>query len=153
MPNTPQNFLDQAKTLQASAGCEMEWRTATNRGYYCVYHNALNVKNQLSLPDAINRMGGSHARLYSALEECNARLSTKYIQVKSLGIMASRTLKPYRVNADYDIDMAFPASIMEEVIEKAALLLEKASEIVAEHKLGSPTPAPSTRKPSLTIIK
>jgi hypothetical protein len=49
MPNTSQDFLDQAKAIQVAATGEMELRTATNRGYYSVYHNASDIKNKLSL--------------------------------------------------------------------------------------------------------
>lgn len=150
MPNSSQDFLAQAKLMQASASSEMEYRTATNRGYYSVYHNALQIKTHISLPD-VNQLGGFHARLYGSLEGCRARHSTKELDVRRVGIMASRLLKPYRVNADYDIHLAFQPSIMNEVIAKAELLGNLTCEIIAGHKLGSTTP--TLTKPSLQIVK
>ena len=140
MSNDAIDFLTQAKALQVSAANEMVHRTATNRAYYSVFHNALHIKARLTLPDATLQRGGSHARLYCSLEECRPRHSTQNFDVRRFGIMASRVLKPYRVNADYDINLSFPKSIMEEVIEKAELLMTITNSIVEMHKASPISP-------------
>lgn len=158
MPNTAQDFLSQAKTLQAASGCEMEWRTATNRGYYSVFHNASDIKNSLSLPDAVNQRGGSHGKLYNALEECRPMHSTQYFDVRRFGIMAGRLLKPYRVNADYDVHLSLPSTVMEEVVAKAELLMNMTAGIISGHKPGgsgkpAATNPPSSPTPSFRVVK
>ena len=134
MSNDAIDFLTQAKALQGNAANEMEHRTATNRAYYSVFHNALHIKKRLTLPDATRQLGGSHARLYCSLEECLPRHSTQHFDVRRFGIMAKRVLKPYRVNADYDIHILFPKSIMVELNEKAELLMAKTNSIVSMHE-------------------
>lgn len=134
MSNDALDFLTQAKALQTISANEMEHRTATNRAYYSVYHNALHIKERLTLPDATRQHGGSHARLYSSLEECRPRHSTQNFDVQRFGIMASRLLKPYRVNADYHTHLPFPKGIMGGAIEKAELLMNITNSIVAMHE-------------------
>ena len=152
MPNTPQDFIDNAKLLQANAASEMDYRTATNRGYYATFHVALHVKNTLSLPEAINQRGGSHAKLFSSLEECKPRHSTMELSVRQIGIMASRLLKPYRVNADYDIHLPFPKRVMDEVIAKSEFLIGKSKGIITGHQPGTAPPT-TTSKSSLRVVK
>lgn len=128
MSNDALDFLTQAKALQIISANEMEHRTATNRAYYSVYHNALHIKKKLTLPDCQHR--GSHAKLYGSLEKCQSRHSTQFSDIRRIGIMASRLLKPHRVHADYDTHLFFPKGAMDEVIAKAELLMTITNSIV-----------------------
>jgi uncharacterized protein (UPF0332 family) len=133
MACSPVEFLSLAKELSSGRTSEIHMRTAVNRGYYAVFHEATLLKQQLMLPDAINQAGNSHNRLYNALAECESFRTPFSKEVRQFSYMANGILKNYRSEADYDIDTDFPDKTVTDTIEKAELLLNKSISILANH--------------------
>ncbi|BBE51193.1 hypothetical protein OYT1_ch1648 [Ferriphaselus amnicola] len=150
MANCAQDFLTLACEMQVSATNEIGMRTAANRAYYSVYHNAKNIKNLVNLPDS-QGAGGVHAKLFRSLEECKPRHSSMQTEIRQVGIFATRQLKTLRTDADYDIDITFDKVKMDETIAKSQLLMGKISTILSQHKL--PSPSPTTEDEPLSTDK
>jgi uncharacterized protein (UPF0332 family) len=106
---------------------EINHRTVVNRGYYAVFHLANELADKMSLPEAKGNGGGSHQRLFNRLiDESNKLAQTERLTLKCIGYVGSRTLKPFRVKADYEINDPLPEKAAAQTLANAQKVFDKA---------------------------
>lgn len=100
-------FLELAKYSLTLNG-EMWTRNAISRAYYCMYHSALRVTNNLTptlTEDGEKLKGGVHMRVYTAFcsGEAAAVNNVDVNAVKKIGMKLKMT-HAQRVNSDYKLE-------------------------------------------------
>lgn len=101
----PEDFLNQAIKLLASAGNDPDYRNVIDRAYYGAYHAARQFEEQLPYrSQAAPQNAGSHETLIQRLERPDSQLDYG-LKVISKDIAAQmRMLKPMRELASYELE-------------------------------------------------
>lgn len=128
------DFLGLAKsTLVGDAAAEINFRNATSRGYYSVYHYALPVGGLL--PDhcgTIGVRGGSHEKLAKRFSEFPKSMDgfseQAVMDIRAAGIMLTQ-LKTRRRQADYQITEPFTKEGAESDLRFAEKIIKKLADI------------------------
>lgn len=122
MPVTPQDFLSAAQALSAETS-EIAHRSAISRAYYAAYHAAEQFHAALPMPgSAPAKVTGMHETLFHQLTNPSLKKEHPHWSVsRQIGYKA-RDLKPYRVKADYNLDVSLSSSDCEYVLEHTSRL-------------------------------
>ena len=135
----PEDFLNQAVKLLASATNDADYRAVIDRAYYGAFHAARQFEEQLpqrSQATAANT--GSHDALFQRLERPNAQLEYG-LKVISKDIAAQmRMLKPLREIASYELDETIRVDQAEAAIAGAKEVFAECVKGVRKIKAGSP---------------
>jgi len=137
MANTAEDFLVFAKKLKAAdfAQEEITQRTIINRAYYAVFHLATDIADRLTLPLPMTAQGGSHQKLYDRFISCTRRPEPELLALKCIGYIASRTLKPFRFSADYDLNNTISMQAAAQTLANANKIFDKAAQLIGSSNI------------------
>jgi len=119
----PIEFLTSAQELNQGHR-EIDYRNATSRAYYMVYHLCVNLLKSLAIeiPPA-----GSHDKIIRAFQTQHDK------RLCALGNVLAQ-LRESRVLADYKLDKPFPASEARKVIAIAKKIPERIAAVQTSQK-------------------
>ncbi|HSH72820.1 MAG TPA: hypothetical protein VK974_07160 [Methylophilaceae bacterium] len=132
MTTTPTDIANLAMQINADVNYSTNAadRAVIGRAYYSAYHVGQQIITKYRLPFASSPVRGSHMKELTRLTECKPSSTPDYITVQSIGYMASRTLNPHRVHADYLINDPLPPSMKPEALARVQKILENAKKIL-----------------------
>ncbi len=112
--------------------------------FHYLFHSALIIDKFLTLPEPARPVsGGLHQQLFARLLGCESCHSKEALSVKSIGLMASRTLNPYRTDADYHLNDPMLPNARAETSVRVEKILKQADLIIKAGRASTSSP----RKP------
>src|SRR5436309_2678182 len=121
---TGRDFLPLARSL-TRGGTEAEWRTATSRAYYAVFHTARDLLAGLGF--TVPQADRAHEYLYRRLNNCaNAGVAAAAKRLHEL--------RRRRNDADYDLHRAFPAGTPAKSVTDAETIVQVLDALTAAER-------------------